>query len=173
MADDRDDRILIRSWWGTNHYVFNFRNPVACVIFAGLALLACGLLYASNHPSTPQWEERELRSAVKKATAELSEQAQFGPGLPRYGEVLQSRIAEHGPHSESPHSSDQETGVVVSLASPPPEHDYFSDSVEEADYTITADGTEAALCLTVTAHSSKYGYSSVRFKTRSGRCPVT
>ncbi|MFI7241696.1 hypothetical protein [Streptomyces qinglanensis] len=173
MADDRDDRILIRSRWGTNRYVFNFRNPVACVVFAGLALLACGLLYASAHPDTPQWEEKELRSAVKKATAELSEESQIGPGLPGYGEVLQSRIAGHGPHSESLLSSDQEARVVVALASPQPEHDYFGDSVEEADYTITADGTNTALCLTVTALTSKYGYSSVSFKTRNGSCPTT
>ncbi|SER36708.1 hypothetical protein [Streptomyces qinglanensis] len=173
MADDRDDPILIRSRWGTNDYVFNFRNPVACVVFVGLGLLVFGLLYASNHRSTPQWEEGELRSAVKGATAELSEEAQFGPGIPGYGEVLQSRIAKHGPHSESPHSSEHDAGVVGALASPQPEHDYFGESVEEADYTVTADGTDTALCLTVTALANRYGYSSVSFSIRNGSCPAT
>ncbi|MFE0765055.1 hypothetical protein [Streptomyces smyrnaeus] len=41
------------------------------------------------------------------------------------------------------------------------------------DYTITADGTDTALCLTVTAHPGKYGYSFVSCKTRDGSCPAT
>ncbi len=124
-------------------------------------------------PTLPSGRRKNCARPSRKRQQSCQKSRRSAPGLPGYGEVLQSRIAGHGPHSESLLSSDQEAGVVVALASPQPEHDYFGDSVEEADYTITADGTNTALCLTVTALTSKYGYSSVSFKTRNGSCPTT
>jgi hypothetical protein len=173
MTDSRDDadRIFIRSTWGTNRYVYNPHNPVGRALIIGSLLFAVGGMYLLYHPGllggSGNWDGGELRSAVTEATAELSSEAQFGPGSIGYGDILQARIAEKG------HSS--QDALTVTLASEPPDSAVLNGGAEQADYTVTADGTDTAFCVEVYAMKRKQamGYDFVTTSIGDGACPAS
>ena len=173
MADSRDDadRVFIRSKWGSNRYVYNPHNPVGRVLIVGSLLFAVGSMYLLYHPrllsGSNNWDGGELRSAVTAATAELSREAEFGPGMINYQDILVASIASHGDSSQD--------ALTVMLASEPPESALFTGGVEQAEYTVTADGTDTAFCLNVYAMKRKLavGYDSVTIYIDDGVCPTS
>lgn len=173
MSDSRDDadRIFIRSKWGTNRYVYNPHNPVGRALIVGSLLFTVGGMYLLYHPgllsSSDDWDGGELRSAVTAATAELSSEAEFGPGTINYQDILQAAIARHGRSSQD--------APTVTLASEPPESALFGGGVEQAEYTVAAEGTDTAFCLNVYAVKRKLavGYDSVTIYIDDGACPAS
>ncbi|MCC3774959.1 hypothetical protein [Streptomyces sp. UNOB3_S3] len=173
MTDGSDDtdRIFVRSRLGPNRYVYNPENPVGLALIVGSLLFAIGGMYLVHHPGllsgSNTWDGGELRSAVNAATAELSSEAQFGPGVINYEDVLRSSIAKHG------HSS--QDALAVKLASEPPKPVLFEDGVEKADYTVTAEGTDTAFCLRVYAVKRKLAmrYDALSISISDGACAVS
>ncbi|MFP3991558.1 hypothetical protein U9R90_29645 [Streptomyces sp. E11-3] len=171
--DDDSDRVFIRSKWGTSRYVYNPRNPVGLTLIISSLLFAVGGMYLVHHPdllkASDRWSESELREAVSAATDELASEALFGPGgvASNYGEILRARIAEQGDHSED--------GLTVTLASERPESALFDGGAEWAYYTVRADGTDAAFCLSVDAMKRKreMGYEFVTIDVDYGACPAS
>ncbi|MEW2489515.1 hypothetical protein [Streptomyces sp. NPDC048411] len=147
----------------------NPHNPVGRALIIGSLLFAVGGMYFLYHPGllsgSDNWDGDELRSGVTAATAKLSSEAQFGPGTINYEEILQAGIAEKG------HSS--QDAVTVTLASEPPDSAVFNGGAEQADYTVTADGTDTAFCLKVYAMKRKQamGYDFVTTSIGEGACP--
>ncbi|WNI23712.1 hypothetical protein [Streptomyces sp. ITFR-16] len=161
-----DDRVFIRSRWGTNRYVYNPNNPIGRALIVGSLLFAAGGMYWLYHPDLFKggWDEGELRSAVRGASAELSRGAQSGPGSFMFEDILERRIAAQpdGPSD----------GVSVDTASSVPVSDPWAGGAEKADYTVTARGTDAAFCVHVDAwHRAKAaGYAAVTVTADEGAC---
>ncbi|GAA2569624.1 MULTISPECIES: hypothetical protein [Streptomyces] len=170
-GDDDADRPFIRSKWGTNRYVYNPHSPVGRALIVGSLLLVVGGVYLIRHPdllsSSDGWEGSELRSAVTDATAELSRESEFGPGGTAFEDVLEAAIARHGGGSKA--------APTVSLASEPADSGLIDGGLEQADYTVTADGTDASFCLDVTAakRKSARGYEFVSIGIDDDACPTS
>ncbi|MFJ7997978.1 hypothetical protein ACIQ7D_12640 [Streptomyces sp. NPDC096310] len=174
-SSDRDDadRVLIRSKWGTSRYVYNPRNPVGRALIVGSLLFAAGGMFLLHHPDllspSDDWDGDELRTAVTTAAAELSREAQFGPGgaALTYDDILRGRIARAGQGSED--------GLTVALASDRPKSALYDGGPEQADYTVTAAGTDAAFCLSVHAMKTKraMGYDYVSISVDDSACPAS
>ncbi|MEV0375667.1 hypothetical protein AB0I10_38980 [Streptomyces sp. NPDC050636] len=174
MTDSRDDadRIFIRSKRGTSRYVYNPHNPIGLALIVGLLLFAVGGMFLLKHnpgllSGADDWDGDELRSAVSAATTELSHEAEFGPGTINYEDILQAVIAKHG------HSS--KDALTVTLASEPPESAVFYGGTEQADYSVTVDGTDTAFYLSVHATMRKRAtdYDSVTISVEDGVCPAS
>ncbi|MEV3856012.1 hypothetical protein AB0J38_17015 [Streptomyces sp. NPDC050095] len=168
MDDHRaDDRVFIRSKWGTNRYVYNPHNPAGMTLIVGSLLFAAGGMFWLYHPDLFKggWDDAGLRSAVSGATAELSQDPAVGPGSGMFEEVVAEKIAEHG---DGPAD-----GLTVTAASAPATADLWKGGPENADYTVTARGTETALCLHAFARRAPKaaGYESVSFTVADGACP--
>ncbi|MFJ2214796.1 hypothetical protein ACIQVO_22105 [Streptomyces sp. NPDC101062] len=172
-SSDDADRVLVRSKWGTSRYVYNPHNPIGRALIVGSLLFAAGGMYLLHHPdllgSSDEWDGTDLRNAVTAATTELSREAQFGPGSAAglYDGILRGRIAEAGRRSED--------GLTVALASERPESALYDGGAEQADYTVTAEGTDTALCLNVYAMKAKraMGYDFVSISVDDGACPAS
>ncbi|MFB6988183.1 hypothetical protein ACFC0C_31590 [Streptomyces sp. NPDC056178] len=168
MTNGQDERIFIRSKWGTNRYVYNPGHPVGRALIVGSLLFGLGGMYLLYHPGllngADTWDAGELRSAVAAATTELSNDARFGPGTVNFEDILEADIAKHG------HSSQHALTVV--LASEPPESALIDGGAEQADYTVTAEGTDAAFCVEVHAMKRRLatGYESVAISVGDGAC---
>ncbi|WP_031087323.1 hypothetical protein [Streptomyces sp. NRRL WC-3549] len=173
MTDNSDDadRVFVRSKWGTNRYVYNPRNPVGRALIAGSLLFAAGSMYVLYHPDlfepSHDWKTGELRDAVTTATAELSRDAEFGPGggSGSYDDILRAHIAKAADRPSD--------GMSVALASAPAVSAAFTGGEEQAVYTVTAEGTDAAFCLDVHAVTREGGwrYASVSISVDEGVCP--
>ncbi|RVU21443.1 hypothetical protein EOT10_25860 [Streptomyces antnestii] len=163
-----DDRVFVRSKWGTNRYVYNAANPIGMALIIGSLLFAAAGMFFLYHPDLFKggWDGGDLRKAVSGATAELSAEKALGPGGDSglYGDVLKQKINEHGHGPED--------AVKVVLASKPAESDLWSGGLEEASYTVSARGTGTALCLHVSAmkKAKAMGYDSVDFTVDDGAC---
>ncbi|WP_433475971.1 hypothetical protein ACQPZP_02395 [Spirillospora sp. CA-142024] len=44
MRGDPDEPIFVRSRWGTNHYVFNWRNPIGRFLIVATLIAAAAAL---------------------------------------------------------------------------------------------------------------------------------
>lgn len=161
-----DNRVFIRSRWGTNRYVYNVRNPVGLALTIGSLLAAAGFVFWMGHPDLFKggWSGDELRSGVRGATAELSRDKLLGPGSIGYEDVIAQKITEHGPGP-----ADAVTVTATSSALPA---DMGKGGPEDADYTVTARGTDTAFCLHVDAlrKPEAAGYAGVTFKVADGAC---
>jgi hypothetical protein len=172
MSHDRehpdDDRVFVRSNWGTNRYVYNPHNPVGRVLIVGSLLFAVGGLYVMSHPDLFRggWDGDDLRTAVTGATAQLS-QDRTGPGTDTglYEDILTQDIAQHGQGPED--------ALTVTLASDPPESTVWYGGTEDADFSVKARGTDIAFCLHVHAvqRPKAMGYDAVDFAVDDGSCP--
>jgi hypothetical protein len=172
MSHDRehpdDDRVFVRSNWGTNRYVYNARNPVGRVLIVGSLLFAAGALYVLYHPDLFRggWDGDDLRTAVTGATTQLS-QEKTGPGTDTglYADILTQDIARHGKGPED--------ALTVTLASDPPESTIWYGGTEDADFSVEARGTDTAFCLHVHAvqRPKAMGYDTVDFTVDDGSCP--
>ncbi|MGW6397315.1 hypothetical protein [Streptomyces sp. NPDC055134] len=173
MSHDRehpdDDRVFVRSTWGTNRYVYNPRNPVGRVLIVGSLLFAAGALYALYQPDLFRggWESDDLGTAVTGATTKLSQEKQFGPGSAAglFPDIVKQEIARHGHGPED--------ALTVTLASDTPESTLYEGGPEDADYSVTARGTDTAFCLHVHAvqRPKATGYDAVDFTVDDGSCP--
>ncbi|MER6124091.1 hypothetical protein ABT173_15840 [Streptomyces sp. NPDC001795] len=173
MADSSEDadRILVRSKWGTNRYAHHRHNPVGRALIVGSLLFAAGGMYLLHRPGllggSGGWDGDDLRSAVQSASSELSRDAQFGPGTMNYEEILRAGIAQHG---HGPRDA-----LTVRLSSQRPKSAVSNGDTEQADYTVTAEGTDTAFCLHVRATKRKptIGYDAVTVSVREGACPAS
>ncbi|MGX4690339.1 hypothetical protein [Streptomyces sp. JNUCC 63] len=173
MTNDRDDadRVFVRSRWGTNRYVYNPHNPVGRALIVGSLLLAFGGVYwlhrQGQNSDSGAWGRDELRSAVTEASAELSHEATFGPGsLLPFEYVLRDSIVAHGRGVQD--------GLSVTPASKQPKSALSNGSSEQGDYTVTAEGTDAAFCVHVHAMKRETAtrYDSVTISVTDGTCPA-
>lgn len=171
MTDSRDDHepIFVRSRWGTSRYVYNPHNTIGRALIVGSLVSALGGMYLLTDPpaflgGAKAWSADGLRTALTDASAEMADEARFGPGEATYEMLLRDRVAGHGPGAEE--------ALTIDLASERPLSAAYRGGVEEARYTVTADGTDAAFCLHVHAVRVEraLGYASVSADVDDGAC---
>ncbi|WP_197287532.1 hypothetical protein [Streptomyces apocyni] len=155
------------------HGKYNPANPIGLALIVGTLLFVAGGMYLLHHPDlldrSKEWDGGELRSAVSAATDELSREAMFGPGaIGGYEGILRSSIAAHG-------DGGAKDRLTVRLASERPESAGYDGGSEQADYTVTAEGTDDAFCLGVYAMKREraLGYDFVDISVDDGACPAS
>ncbi|ATW52255.1 hypothetical protein [Streptomyces peucetius] len=131
-TDNEHEPVFVRSTWGTNRYVYNPNNP------AGLALIVLSLLFAAGAmyslQSSSEWSDGELRQAVRQAAGTLD-------AAPTY----KSEWTDHVDYSQHIEDAIEKTGKGPSFGI------QVSQTVDGGNvYEITADGTDAAHCMTIT-----------------------
>ncbi|MEU6660475.1 hypothetical protein [Streptomyces sp. NPDC046821] len=166
-----DDRVFVRSKWGTSRYVYNADNPIGMALIIGSLLFAAAGMYWLYHPDLFEsgWKGDDLRKGVSGATAELSAEKRSGPGGDSYlfADILKQDIVEHG---QGPADA-----LKVTLASEPAQWDVLKGGLQKASYSVSARGTDTAFCLHVSAmaKAKSIDYDYVNFTIGNGACPST
>ncbi|HEX5565367.1 MAG TPA: hypothetical protein VFY14_00220 [Streptomyces sp.] len=145
MSHDDHGPVFIRSKWGTNHYVYNHRNPVGRVLIVLALVLGSGTLFTLYASSS--WSEGELRDAVHAAPAVLAAEPHVIPGFMSPADQIKGLV---------------EDAVTDSGGRWAPDHGVTARAMGEyGPYEITADDTDAVFCMHVAQSVSSRGGTAV------------
>ncbi|MFJ8073562.1 hypothetical protein ACIQ7Q_06365 [Streptomyces sp. NPDC096176] len=131
-TDNEHEPVFVRSTWGTNRHVYNPHNPAGLALIVLSLLLAGGAMY--HLQASSEWSDGELRRAVDEAADAL--------------EATPTHKGEWTDHVDYGH----QIGEAIEKTGHGPSYGVQASQMEDDAhvYEITADGADAAHCMTIT-----------------------
>ncbi|MGW2702669.1 hypothetical protein [Streptomyces sp. NPDC001340] len=139
---------------------WRFRNPEANepsdaafawqrgLLFVGAAVLVFQGCSAMSDADKNSWDAAELRQAVTHAASALEDDPQVNAPSEDYSQLIKDEVAGAGEDMGPSYAVDVEASDVNSES-------------KAGDYVVTADGTDAVFCMTITRSLSDDGGFSV------------
>ncbi|MER5476016.1 hypothetical protein ABT026_03355 [Streptomyces sp. NPDC002734] len=144
-------------------YAYNLRNPVGRALAVGGAVIGVVAMTAVMRPGLftgrDRWDAGELQEAVTAAGPALETSATAGPGIDDPKESLRAIVERAG---------DKYEGTVDLSGGQQREPGWY-----EGSFTVSADGTDAEFCVTLTGTGSgplAFRYRWVTVTSAEGAC---